>query len=130
MKKYALLLITIAILAFCAAEIAGAAIANPPPGAQKRIVVTPQAVYPATPIEVISVVEQPPVRIAPTDGTPSPSPSAEAAATTSTEETSHAPRKHAQGVGILLVVLIALIALGSGGIFIINKMRAAKERDF
>lgn len=129
MKKYALLILTIAILSFCAAEIVRAAVANPPPGAQKRKIITPDAVYPETPIEVINVIEQPTTRITPKVESPSPSPTI-AAVSETTEETNKAPKKHAQGVAILLVVLIAVIALGSGSIYVINKMRAAKERDF
>ncbi len=131
MKKYFLLTLTIAILAFFAAEIAGAAVANPPPGAQKRKIIKSEASYPATPINVINVVEQPPPTVVSKHSTASPSPSpTTVAAPETTEETPKAPKKHAQGVAILLVFLVAAIALGSGGIFIINKMRAAKERDF
>ena len=130
MKKYFLLILTIAILSFFAAEIAGAAVANPPPGAQKRKIIRPQAIYPSTPVDVVNYV-QPPSKVKKKNATSSPSPTPSAVASKTTEEVPvKAPKKHAQGVAILLVVLIAAIVLGSGGIFIFKKMRSAKERDF
>ena len=129
MKKYLLISLTLLLLVIAFWDVAGAAVANPPKGAKRKII-PPPAIYPATPVNVVNVVEQPPATVIPKGGiSPSPSPSPTSAKATPIEEPPP-PKQKSKGFAILLIALIALIILGSGGIFIFQKMQAAKERDF